>query len=186
MSSTIETILNRRSVRAYSEEQIKQEELDTILKSALHAPSACNAQSWHLTVIRNNKLICDLNVEAKNELLKSDNDYFKELASNENYNIFYDAPAIIVISGEKNTIAPETDCAAATENMLIAAESLNIGSCWIGLVTALFKGEKRSEFMNKLAIPEGYEPYYAITLGYKKDSNQPPQPRRENTINYID
>ncbi len=50
---------------------------------------------------------------------------------------------------------------------MLAAESLDIGSCWIGLVNFLFKSGRGTEYCKKLEIPEGYEPYYAITLGYK-------------------
>ncbi len=58
--------------------------------------------------------------------------------------------------------------------MILAAESLGIGTCWIGLVTFLFKSDKAEEFLKLLQIPEGYEPYYAITLGYKKIENHNP------------
>jgi nitroreductase len=136
-------------------------------------------------VVQNEKIINTLNAETKKVLLQSDNDYFKNFATNEKYNIFYDAPTIIVISGEKSALVPETDCSAATENMILAAESLGIGTCWIGLITFLFKSECADEYIKMLEIPEGYEPYYAITLGYKKFPDPKPQPRRENTVNYI-
>lgn len=185
MNEIIQNILNRRSVRVYSEEQIKQEDLDLILQAGLFSPSGCNNQPWHFTVIQNKELMDELNSESKKTLLNSKNDYFKEFATNEKFNMFYNAPTIIVISGQKTAVTPETDCAAATENMLLAAESLGIGSCWIGLLTFLFKSNKKEEYCKKLEIPEGYEPYYAITLGYKKYPNPKPQPRRENTVNYI-
>ena len=185
MNEIIENILNRRSVRVYAEEQIKQEDLELVLKSGLYSPSGCNMQPWHFTVVQNDTIIDELNVETKKELLNCENDYFKEFAKNEKYNIFYNAPTIIIVSGEKKALVPETDCAAATENMILAAESLNIGTCWIGLVTFLFKSEQGAKYLKMLEIPEGYEPYYAITMGYKKYPNPKPQPRRENTVNYI-
>lgn len=185
MNEIIQNILNRRSVRVYSEDQIKQEDLDLIIQAGLFSPSGCNSQPWHFTVLQNKELINELNIESKKELLKSKNEYFKNFATNEKYNIFYNAPTVIIVSGEKAAIVPEIDCAAATENMMLAAESLDIGSCWIGLVTFLFKSNRGAEYSKKLEIPEGYEPYYAITLGYKKIANPKPQPRRENTVNYI-
>lgn len=185
MNKTIETIMNRRSVRVYSDEQIKQEDLELIIQAGLYSPSACNMQPWHLTVVKNKEIINLLNIETKKELLNCDNDYFKTFATNERYDIFYNAPTIIIISGEKTALAPQTDCSAATENMILAAESLDIGTCWIGLITYLFRSERSAEFTKMLEIPEGYEPYYAITLGYKKIANPKPQPRRENTVNYI-
>jgi len=185
MNEVIQNIMNRRSVRVYSDEQIKKEDLDLILNSGLVAPSACNLQPWHFTVVQNKALINKLSVESKKEFLTSEIEMFRKMASNENYNIFYGAPSIIVVSGEKSSETAQVDCAAAAENMILAAESLNIGTCWIGLVTFLFRSSRAQEFSNLLEIPEDYEPYYAITLGYKKFPNPKPQPRRVNTVNYV-
>lgn len=185
MNDVIKNILNRRSIRVYSAEQIKREDLELILKSAIFSPSACNTQPWHFTVVQNKDIINLLSTESKKEFVNHQNETFKKMAANENFNIFYNAPTIIVISGEKASVEPKTDCAAATENMLLAAESLGIGTCWIGLVAFLFRSERASEFIKLLQIPDGYEPYYAITLGYKKYDNPKPQPRRDGTINYL-
>lgn len=185
MNQTIETILNRRSVRVYSEDRIKQEDLDLILQAGCYAPSGCNMQPWHFTVVQNKEILKTLNEETKKELLKNDNEYFQKFAQNEKYDIFYNSPAVIVISGEKKALVPETDCAAATENMILAAESLGIGTCWIGLITFLFRSNRAEEFLKMIQIPEGYEPYYAISLGYKKIQNPKPPQRRENTVTYI-
>jgi len=185
MNEVIQNILDRRSVRVYSEEQIKPEDMELILKSGLFAPSACNTQPWHFTVVQNKEIINTLSKESKKEMLNCDNDYFKEMGENEKYTLFYNAPTIIVISGEKDSVEPETDCSAATENMILAANSLNIGSCWIGLIAYLFQGKSAQEYIKLLEIPDGYEPYYAITLGYKKFPDPKPQPRREGTVNYI-
>lgn len=186
MNDTIKNILNRRSVRQYRSEQLKTKELESIIEAGLYAPSAMNQQSWHFTVIQNKNIIDNLNKDAKEALTKDGNEYFKKFAEDENYTIFYNAPTIIVISGEKHALKPATDCAAAVENMLIAAESLNIGTCWIGLVTPLFQSEKAGKYIELLNIPEGFEPYYAITLGYKTQENGEAPPRRENTVNFID
>lgn len=185
MNEVIQAILDRRSVRVYSEEQIKQEDLDLILKSGQYSPSGCNMQSWHFTVVQDKELMTQMNIETKKILANCENEYFKSFANNESYNIFYNAPTIIIVSGEKSALTPQIDCAAATENMSLAADSLGIGTCWIGLVTFLFKDGSGEKFIKQLEIPEGYEPYYALTLGYKKYPNPKPQPRRENTVNYI-
>lgn len=186
MNEVIQNILNRRSVRIYTEEQIRQDDLDLILKAATYAPSACNTQPWHFTVIQNRELIETLDQETKNVLCKiEDNELFQKLGQNENYKVFYNAPTIIIVSGEKSSHCPLTDCSAATQNMHLAAESIDIGSCWIGLITYLLKSPKGEEFLKTLQIPEGYEPYFAITLGYKKYPNAKPAARRENTISYI-
>lgn len=185
MNVVIENILNRRSVRVYSEEQIRHEDLDLVLKAGIFSPSGCNAQPWHFSVVQNKEIINNLNLETKKELIKSDNETFRSLGKNEKFDIFYNAPTIIVVSGEKEAPTALIDCSAATENMILAAESLGIGTCWIGFVAFLFKEQRAQELMKKLEIPEGYEPYFAITFGYKKFDNPKPQPRRANVISYI-
>jgi len=185
MNEVIKTILNRRSVRNYSDKQIKEEDLDLIIKAGLYAPTAHNQQAWHFTIVQDKQLIDNLNQASKDEMLKLEDDYLKNLGSDENFNIFYNSPTIIVISGEKSAPIARADCAAATENMLIAAESLNIGTCWIGLVAFLFRSVKVQEYEKLLEIPEGYEPYYAVAIGYKTKENEQAAPRRENTVNYI-
>lgn len=184
MNSTIETILNRRSVRVYSDEQIKQEDLDLILKAGCFAPSGCNLQPWLFTVVQNKKLLKKISDESKKEFLDHENEMFRKMANNSNYNIFYNSRTVIVFSGEKTSPTAIIDCSAAAQNMLLAADTLNIGTCWIGLCTFLFRN-KPEESKNLLQIPEGYEPYFAITLGYKKYSDPKPAPRRENVITYI-
>lgn len=185
MNEIILNILNRRSVRCYSDKPIEQDDLDLVLKAGLYAPSGCNTQPWHFTVVQNKEIMRILNIEAKKEFEQSENEMFKRMANDKNFNIFYDAPMIIVISGEKSAISAPVDCTAATENMCLAAESLSIATCWIGLVAFLFKSNRAQKYIEMLEIPEGYEPYYAITLGYKMFPNPYAPPRRENTVNYI-
>jgi nitroreductase len=88
------------------------------------------------------------------------------------------------VSGKKDDfLDPVIDCSAAVQNILLAAESLNIGSCWIGLIGFFFCDE---EEVKKLEIPIGYNPFYAVCLGYKARPNGTAGPTRVNdTVRYI-
>ena len=185
MNDTVKHILSRRSTRAFLPEQIKEIELQAILNAGLYAPSAHNDQSWHFTVIQDQQLLAELNADAKIVGKRSKDAILRKMSSSEQLHIFYHAPTVIVISGEEKAIMPETDCAAATENMLIAAESMGLGSCWIGLVSFAFAGDKGAEYQQRLLIPSGYKPYYAISLGYKRVETVSAPPRREQTITYL-
>lgn len=186
-NETIKTILNRRSIRNYLPEQIENEELETILNAGINAPSGHNNQPWHFTVIQNRKVVDELNYDAKEVMSNSEDKQLKAMGKNANFNIFYNAPTIIIISGEQKAVVPELDCAAATQNMILAAESLGIGTCWIGLAAYLFRSDKVQKYIDLFKIPENYAPYYAITVGYKAESerNKKPFPRREGTISYF-
>ena len=129
MRNTLDVIKERRSIRKFKPEQIKEEELQAIVESGLYAPSAINKQSWNFTVIQNQEILAELNEATKNVARNLDNEALKRIGENEKYNCFYYAPTVILVSGKDEERSKVRDCSAATQNMLIAAESLNIGSC---------------------------------------------------------
>lgn len=185
MNDTIKSIKARRSVRVYTPDQIPQEALDAIIEAGLYAPSAMNGQPWHMTVIQNREVLNALNASAMDAMAASDNPYFKKFTANESFNIFYHAPTAVVISGAADSPYAGTDCAAAAQNMLVAAESLNIGSCWVGLTNFALKGEKGAFFKEQLQIPEGYEPLYTLIFGHKRTGGTSAPQRKAGSVNYV-
>jgi len=188
MNAVIENIKSRRSVRTYKPDAIKPEHLSAVLEAATWAPSAHNDQSWHFTVIRNKELMDFISEKTKQWLAAQPANWmFTAFGKNPNLHIFYHAPAIVIVSCKEDAVAPMVDCSAAIENMLLAAESLDIGTCWIGLPRFLFGDKAASkEVRAKLKLPQGYEPQYCVTLGYKDGPGPIPPPRREGVINFID
>ena len=150
MNQTMETIKNRRSVRKYSPEQIKDEELETILEAAIYAPTGHNDQPWHFTIEQNKDLIDEINDGAKDAMKEMEVEWISRLGSNNDFNIFHGAPTIMIISGRNDATSPQVDCAAAVQNMLLAAESLDIGSCWIGFARFYFiNPDKKKKLQSK-------------------------------------
>lgn len=185
MNETLEVIRSRRSIRAFKPEQINEEELKEILEAGIYAPSATNKQPWHFTVVQNKKLLDRLSESFKELARKSEDDYVKRVGENEKFHVFYNAPTVILVSGDNTNHYAAVDCAAAMENMLLAAEALNIGSCWIGFIAYLLNSEEGKEYLKELGIPEGYKQIHAAAIGYKKVNISKALPRKENSINYI-
>ncbi len=185
MNITLDAIKERRTTRKIKEEQISKETLEAIIEAGLYAPSAHNQQSWHFTVIQDPATIKDLNIATKKSLLSIPDEGIQKMASNETFDIFYGAPTLVLISGEDAAMMPKVDCAAATENMLIAAESLNIGGCWNGFVGRLFASEQKNTYTTKLQIPEGYTTYYGVVFGNIEARAKNAPPRRENRVNFL-
>lgn len=79
----------------------------------------------------------------------------------------------------------DADCAAATQNLLLAAESIGLGSCWIFFVLLAFHSPQGAELRKELKIPEGYKPYYSAVFGYKKAGAVKAADRKPNLITYI-
>ena len=182
MNETIKNILNRRSVRSYKEDAISDENLELILKAGLYAPSAHNEQTWHFTVIRSAEKINSLSDKVKEAMSKVPMEWVSQLGSTPTFNVFYKAPVAILVSMEKKGLNPLADSSAAIQNMMIAAESLGIGSCWIGFPAFYFKEDgEYPEF----GVPSTHTPRYVVTLGYAKGEKSEAPERRGGTVNYI-
>lgn len=188
MNETLELIKTRRSARAFLPQQIKEEELQAILEAGIYAPSATNKQPWHFTVVQNKELLDSLSNSFKVLAKASDNEYAKRICEKERFHVFYNAPTVILLSGDETNHTAAIDCAAAAQNMLLQAESLGIGSCWIGFIAYLLNKDEGKEYMKKLETPEGYKQIHAVALGYRK-LNTPralrAPARKENSINYV-
>lgn len=179
MNDVLLNIQNRRSVRKYGSEQIKREELDQILEAAIAAPSACNEQPWFLTIIQNSDIIKEISSKTLEEMKKSPEQWIQDMGEKCKC-VFYNAPTVIVVSGKDEGYSPITDCSAAIQNMLLAAESLNIGSVWIGLTDHYFRAVEN--YREKLSIPNGYTAFYTVALGYKLDNTVKPGPRKNTGL----
>ena len=185
MNETLKIMKERRSIRVFKDEQIKDEELKAILEAGLYAPSALNEQSWYFTVIQNSDMLQKFTQVAKSALAESHIIQLRNMASNDKYKAFYNAPTAIVISGNMIASNTQADTCAATENMLIAAGSLGIASCWIGSMPFIFGNDKNAELKKELKIPEGYVPINSIALGYAASESPNPPARKENKITII-
>ncbi len=183
MNEVLKAIKSRRSLRKYRPEQIKQEELGMIIEAGIYAPSGHNSQPWHFTVVQDRKVIEHINDISKKLMATMEIEWIKKIGLDPDADITYKAPTLIIVSGKEDVPSSKIDCCAAVENMLLAAESLNIGSVWLGF--AIFGIQTPGE-AKKLDVPEGYEPYYAFVLGYKEQDSQPDVPSRNyDVVNYI-
>lgn len=184
-NDTLKIIKQRRSIRSFKDEQIKEEELQAVLEAGLYAPNAGD-QAWHFTVIQNKEILDRINLTAKEAAKQLDIEGIREIANDEKYNCLYGAPTLIIISGSEQAPIPlEADCAAATQNLLLAAESVGLGSCWIYFTMFAFNSPQGPQLRKELKIPEGYKPYYSAVLGYKKAAAVEAPDRKPNLITYI-
>ena len=185
MSPVLKTIKSRRSIRKFRQDQLRREDLDLILEAAIWAPSGHNAQPWHFLVIQDKGKIDEMSTKTISIMADSPIEWVRKLAGREGYHLFHRAPTVIVVSGKRpgsDLLFPHADCSAAIQNMLLAAESLNIGSCWVGLTGFLFGIPEEVE---ALGIPEDCQPLYSVCFGYKDDSFVPPvPPRKEGKVTF--
>ena len=172
----LQAISNRRSHRSYQEEQLTEDVLTSIIKAGLEAPSARNRQPWHFSVVQNSDLLQEIHVEAVRILM---NTRYNPRFSNPDFQIFYHAPTVIFLFGEKDFPWTQVDCGIAVENMALAAEGLGVDSVILGWPSAAFKSVKADDFRSRLKCPEGYDFVVALALGYATDTKEAHDLREE-------
>ncbi len=183
-NETIQVLLNRRSIRKYTAEPVKEEDLKTILQTAIYSPSAMNGQSWHFSVVRNEKVLKKLQVTMKENMLRSGIEAVVRRASEPGFVGFFAAPVIIFLSAPAEAHSAQIDCGIAVENIAIAAESLGLGSCIMTSSELLFADDGDGSLARELGFPEGNKHVCSIALGYK-DENPPAKERKEGLVNYV-
>jgi nitroreductase len=184
LNNTLRIIKQRRSIRSYKPEQIQEEELQAVVEAGLYAPNAGD-QAWHFTVVQDRGLLDRLNRAAKEVARQIPVEHMQALGSMDKFDCLHGAPTLIIVSGDERTPEPEADCAAATQNMLLAAESMGLGSCWIFFVLLAFGSPQGAELRKELGIPEGYKPYCSAVFGHRKSATVHIPDRKPDLITYI-
>jgi nitroreductase len=135
LNPVIEAIKSRRAIRSYEDKPVSESAIQTMLEAATYAPSAINVQPWKFTIVTNKAEMKRLSDIAKPMLVRMLPDVgdeglvgLKKRLSDPNYNIFYNAPLLIFVSGLKSPYAVY-DCSMAAQNMMLAAYTLGVGSC---------------------------------------------------------
>ena len=194
----LEAILTRRSTRNYKPDLIETEKLEQILDAARQAPSGGNNQTNHFLVIRNQEVLRKLVLmaeEAFSEMEITEDTYaslkHSILQSKKGGYVFsYHAPLLIVVANRRDYGNNIADCACAIENMMIAANALDLGSCWINQLRWLNEEPRIVEYLQKLGMKEEERVYGAVIIGYPAgDSGLPNRnrmPQKGNIVTYID
>jgi nitroreductase len=178
MNETVDVILQRRSIRNFSDKMISEEELKTIVECGIFAPSAKNKQDWHFTVITNKDRIDEIS------RLSLDGMERIGIEKEDDYHLFYHAPVVIVLSSKVGGYSG-INAGCACENMAIAAQSLGIGSCIVGQTRYMYHQASKQEMDQLLRIPDGFEHDVSICFGYPKGDAPKAKPRKENVVDYI-
>ena len=170
----LEAILTRRSTRNYKPDAVEEEKLDRILQAARQAPSGGNNQTNHFLVIRNREVLGKLigmteTAFAKMEIAEDTYASLKHAinASKKGGYVFcYNAPVLIAVANRRDYGNNMADCACAIENMMVAANALDLGSCWINQLRWLNEEPVLVEYLQSLGMKEDERIYGAVIIGY--------------------
>ena len=167
--AVLENIHSRKSVRQYTSEPVSETDIQTILKAAMAAPSAVNFQPWRFVVVTEREQL-----DAMAEILP----YAKMLRQ---------APAAIVVCGETLWMGGnenpywQQDCAAATQNLLLAVEALGLGAVWTGVYPNQDLYPKLHNYLN---LPSTVQPFCCIPVGHPAGNEQPKDKWKPENIHY--
>jgi len=180
-----EAIYTRRSVRDFTDQPVDEKTLRELVDAAIQAPSAVNQQAWSFCVVRDRVLLVRISGEAKAHMLKTSpaglSHHFQEILSDPKFDVFYHAPALVVISSTMESPWAVENCSLAAENLMLAARAAGLGTCWIGFAQAWLG---TSEGKMALGLPANYVPVAPIIVGHPK-SEPTPVPRKEPEIRWI-
>ncbi len=181
-----EAIYTRRAVREFTAEAVDEKTIRELIDAAIQAPSAANQQPWPFCVVRDKALLARVSREAKAHMLRTTPAglvaHFQERLSDPQFDIFYHAPVVILISCVGESPWAVEDCALAAENLMLAARAAGLGTCWIGFAqTWLGTPDGKAA----LKLPPTHLPVAPIIVGHPK-SAPPPVPRKEPEIHWID
>lgn len=170
-NQALEVIKRRRSVRSFRPQQIAEAQLAAVLEAGRCAP--CAGDAPHITAVQNAGLIADINAAAKEAAQGMGMPHLGQLGSNPDFVGSYGAPTMIIISDKAEAVAPQLNCAAAAQNMLIAAEALELGACWVHFPLFFMYGARAGALCAALGLPDGSKPYACIALGHKGEAAAP-------------
>lgn len=160
-------ILDRRSIRRFTDQKIDHEVIMSILNASMFAPSAVNKQPWHFVVVDNPDILEQM------------------MEIHPHAHMLQTASHGIVVCGDEKLQHDDgywvVDCGAATQNLLLAAHYFGLGGCWVGLHPR--EGRKTS-FSSLLGLPGHVHPFALVALGYPDEIKPRPQRFHAEKVRY--
>ncbi len=193
-NSVIETILTRRSVRSYQNTLLDETLLSSVVEAGRAAPSGGNSQTTHMIVILNDDIKKKLGEIVKGEFSKmtADETTYKSLRSAierskkpDFFDFYYSAPVLIVTANKKGYGNALADSACALENMMLAAHSLGLGSCWINQLHWLDESAILRDYLYTIGLQEDETITGGLAVGYPKEPAMPPLERLGNPVTIV-
>jgi nitroreductase len=172
MNETVKSLLGRRSVRAYKSDPVPEEILDEILQAGIYAPSGGNQQSATVIATQNPELIRKLEIMNAKYIPSKKTDIRP----------YYNAPVLISIIARSDSPGAVEDGTLIASNIMNAAYSYGLGSCWVHRAREVFDSEEGKALLTEWGIEGDYIGICQIVIGYPAGDFPPAPKRKENYI----
>ncbi len=172
----IDAIRQRSSARAYTRTPLTSDEVNALIEAGLAAPTAMNRREIHFSVLRgDNPLLGEIDAETA-----------RLRGASPAGNFYYNAPLVIILSGDSGFRWSTLDAGIAVENIAVAAEGLGLGSVILGCIYDTLRGEKSGYFSKALGFPNGYAFEIAVAVGHKAAGKEPHTYDLPSAVNFLD
>lgn len=172
MNEVMENLLTRRSIRSYQPDMVPMETIEEIVKAGTYAATGMGLQSPIIVAVTDK--------ETRNQLSR-----MNAAVMGSSADPFYGAPVVLIVLADKNRGTYLYDGSLVMGNMMTAAHSLGIGSCWIHRAKETFESPEGKELLKQWGIEGNYEGIGHLILGYTKGEAPAPKPRKENYVYYV-
>jgi nitroreductase len=188
----LDNIYARRSIRKFTGQDVAEEVVYEILRAGTFAPSGGNRQPWRFVVVRNREKVQRLGKRARQLFVEytkppcqpQTEGVWADLAQDPEMDFFYGAPLLVLVFQSREGITPVRDCSLAAENMMLAASSMGLGSCFAG--TGLSLSLDR-DFLNEARVPPDHKLVAPLVFGYSAENELTAPSRKDDVIlNWID
>ncbi|MCL2222736.1 MAG: nitroreductase family protein [Oscillospiraceae bacterium] len=173
MTETLMSIKQRNSCRAFKPTPLKEDQTKQLVEAALAAPSARNLQPWHIIVVTDKKQIEELDAEGMTELSTLEDKQMYNLMKERGGTLFYNAPFLMIILAEEASKWALLDCGIQCQNVTLAAQSMGLGSCILGLAGVPLEGKNGKELQKRFKFPAGYKFAVAVAVGEVEKGKEP-------------
>jgi nitroreductase len=174
----------RRSVRNYLDKDVPLDLLTEIIRDACLAPSSGNRQTWRFIVVNDRDTIARLSEESRcnlvAELDRNPTSYFKRYEGglrNPEFNVFYNAPGLVIICGDRRSHSLQVDCALAASYLMLSASARGLGTCWVDLGSHI----RDPKLLEEIGLTDDLAIVAPVIVGYPKAIPAIP-PRNEPVI----
>ncbi len=162
-----DTMKTWRSIRSYLDKQIGEDLIKSLITTGSDILNNTKEQFGLFTVIQDKETISELNTSTKSAMKKESTvEIIKRLGKTSDFDIFYGAPTVIMVSVKDKSKLIGDACNDAVQKIVSTAKSLGLTASWNSFVKYCFSEDTSSGVRNDLNIPENYTPCYAISIGY--------------------
>ena len=188
MPDFFEVLRTRRTVRSFTAEPVARQDIQALVDSAILAPSGMNLQPWAFTAVTSRAVMQQLNAIVVAILRSAEaqahmSERIREVVNAPGYDIFYGAPALIVIQADSKVPGAPVDCQLAMENLLLSAHAKGLGACYMGF---LLMAADVPEARQLLGIPEGFRMVAAAIVGRPGVRPEGPPVRNAARVDWVD